>query len=488
MHPGLLKSQYEKAVRLVAGRLLTPLGFSLRNDRAAEAIFAESDHCRLWFVAERFIVFVERLGEQDDELARLYDLNMVLKSIGSDYEFRVELPNCHEPVLADVERMLHVLVKQCKPILDGDEAAWRRLEEIGVEEKEERLARLNSLGLALKEGNRWRELPELECVRVKAADKPANAMLSLLLLLVPTAWMVTLGFVYWYALFEPPSKDKLVVVSVFTAFGIPAVLVIRWILKRFLLTQYYWQTDSTGLSIGLLFGKLFVPWADVESVALVPGRAYEVKTPARSYRLEKEALGEYCLEASIWQHLSRLGKGDRAPLSPFAMSLWATIPEAKTEEIHWTNPEAPHAWDILLRLAVWETIIWGAVIYFGLNPFSPIMAIAAFPVGATLNNLMLIRQVSVLSDRICVSTPLGSFEVSWHDVRSVQFQSQGFQPPSMRIRARGLRFLRIPWMPEHPNSTRSMLAIIRRLRQEERFRLLPFPTILMMANAEEGEG
>jgi hypothetical protein len=194
------------------------------------------------------------------------------------------------------------------------------------------------------------------------------------------------------------------------------------------------------------------------------------------------------LEASIWQHLNSLDKANTLPLSPFAISLWAQIPEEKVEEIQWENPSARSVSNILLNLAMWETLIWGAAIYLKLDVTSPIFVISTIPLWSAFYNLILIRRISVLNDRIEASTAFGKSDVPWKLVRSLNFVVWFGRPVSMLIRAGMFCSIRIPWLPEHPNSTRVMLAIIRRLRQEERFKLLSFPAVLLVStNSGEGD-
>lgn len=472
---------YQQAVRSVFRERLTGLGFTLRRDRFDGALVAESEFCRVWFNPYQFILLVQRVSRTPKEACPAYDLNLLLKATGSDDEFHLQPLQGHDPVKAEVDRMVRLLVAQCRPILDGDEVAWRRARELGAEKENEALARLGEVGLRLKDGERWRELPELDSVTAKGGNKPINALLTLLLLAIPGGYTIFLAVVYWVALFGPPQKDTLVMVLAFSAFGVPMVLLDVWIVRKVLLCQYYWETSKHGLAIGTFLKKQFVPWTDVESALLLPGRGYELQTPGRTIRLERSALRSACLEASIWQHLNRLDKADTTPLSPFAMSLWAQIPEETQEEIQWETPAPPHALDILLKLAAWEALIWGIVVYFKLEVALPLFVISAYPVLCALYSLVLIKRIAVLGDRIEACTALGSLSISWEAVHSLKFMVWFLQPPSMLIRAGAFRFLRIPWLPKHPNSTRVMLAIIKRLRQEERFKLLPFPAALLMA-------
>ena len=471
---------YQRAVQGVFRERLAGLGFSLKRDRLRDALVAESEICRMLFNPYQFIPLVQRISSIPGETCLFYDLNLLLESAGSDAEFRLQLLEGRNSVRDEVDRMVSLLVDHCRPVLNGDDVAWERVRKLGSQKDDEALAKLEAIGLHLKDGERWRELPELDSVRVKGANKSINVLLALLLLAVPGGYTVFLACIYWIALFGPPQKDAVAMVLLFSAFGVPMVLLDVWIVKRILLCQYYWETSERGISIGTFLKKLFVFWTDVESAVLLPGHGYELQTTGRTIRLERGALQSVCLEASIWQHLNKLGKAV-TPLSPSAISLWAQIPEETADEVRWENPSPPRVLDIFLKLTAWETLIWGTVAYFKLEVALPLFVVSAFPLMSALYNVVLMERISVLSDRIETCTALGRQSISWEAARSLKFVAWVGQPASMLVRAGTFCFVRIPWLPKHPNSTRVMLAIIKRLRQEERFKLLPFPAVLLVA-------
>lgn len=476
---------YLRAVRSVFRERLASRGFKLKQDRRYRYLIAESESCRIFFDPHQFILYVQRVSNTPQELSPAYDLNFLLKALDTDLEFNINLLQGHNSIRAEVDRMVCLLLEHCQPILNGDDTAWNLVLELVKEEENEAIARMDKLGLRLKDGKEWRMLPELDSVRVNGASKPLNVLQALLLLIIPGGYTLFLIVAYCVALFGPPQKDTFLMLFFFTVCGIPMIILDVWIVRKVLLCQYYWKTSKKGLTIGMFLKNLFIPWEDVEAALLLPKRRYEIRTEKRTLRLERGAQESISLEASIWQHLQRLGKATITPLSMFAISLWAQIPDDASEEIQWESPKPPYFLDIILKLTALETLIWGIVFFFKLEIALPLFVISTFPVWRALYDLILIQSISISDDRIVALTALGTFNISWSDVQSIKFFG-GYGGRCMIIRAGTLCFIRVPWFPKHPNSTRILLAITKRLRQEERFKLLPFPAVLL-AEAYSGD-
>lgn len=477
---------YQRAVRESADHYLANLGFRLQK-RKFGVITAESPCCRIVFDPRQIIPFVQRISDTPEEDSPAYSLGLLLEFVYIKLELEFQLSN-PSAVNLEINRMIGLLAEHCLPLLQGDDDTWQQIKEFTTQKESEAFARLSEAGLRLKEGDNWRELPELESVRVKKANKLLNTLVAMLLMLVPFTFTIGVLIGTGMFLLAPPSQKEPALTLIMTLFGIPAVLLQVWILKRFLLCPYYWETSEQGFTIGGYFRKRSINWADIQSVEFIPGKGYELVTAERSIKLDKETLKNICLEASIWQHLNRAGKADNLPLSPFAMSLWAQIPDTKTEEIHWESPKPPHALDILIRCACAEALIWGAAVRFEPDAIFGLYFIALFPLGWALFTLTLIKRISITDDRIQLTTALGKRSIHWNSVCSVGFLSRWMtQPPSLMIRAGILGYIRIPWYPQHPNSTRVMLAILRRLRQEERFKFLPFPAVLLLSESRNNQ-
>lgn len=438
---------------------------------------AESASCRILFDPLQFLLLVQRVCGGPPKASLAYDLGLLTKACNSDEPYQLVPMRDPEAVRSEVDRMVRVLVERCQPILDGDEAAWRRVDELAAEQRELRLAQLSEAGLRLKDGAGWRQLPELEAVRARGTCRIANALVVLLLAPIPLACTLVLIVFLGGLVFGPRQSDSVGGALAATALGVPVYGLSFWIVRRVLRGQYYWETSQLGLTIGGLLKRRVMLWSDVGSAALVPGRGYEFQTSKGSVRLDKEALKNVCLEASIWQHLSRVVEADVTALSPSAISLWAQIPEEKAEEIQWENPKPARVPEVLLKLLVWEALIWWTALHSQPDLLGAIIFVAVWPVGWAFCRLVTIRCILVAAEGIQATTSLGRLSIPWRAVRSVRF----VWPATLQMRFRVFCLIRIPWMPKHPNSTRVMLAILRRLRQEERFKLLPFPTILLLA-------
>lgn len=471
---------YQLAVRGAIHHHLADLGFQLEEESSG-VIVAESSRCRVIFDPRQIILFVQRVSSDPSEEYQAYDLGLLLEPEAIHFEFHFQPANYPDGVTMEIHRMVGLLVEHCRPLLEGDDDAWQRINKLATEKESQVFAKLSEAGVRLKEGDTWRELPELESVRVKRANKLVNTVIALVLLVVPFTFTIFMLAAIGMFFLAPLDQRDTGVTLIMAVLGTPTVILQIWIVKRFLLCPYYWETSEHGFAVGGYIKKRFMRWDDVDSVTILPGKGYELKTSGSSIKLGKEALKNVCLEASIWQHLNSVGKAGNLPLSPFALSLWAQIPDTKTEEIHWENPKPAHLLDVLLRFALCEALIWRIANNFNPDAVPALFFVASWPLVWAIFTLTIIKRISVVDDRILLTTALGKQSIPWKSVRSASFLGRWFtQPASLRIHAGILGFARIPWMPEHPNSTRVILAILKRLRQEERFKFLPFPAILLL--------
>lgn len=458
---------------------MQPLGFRLKPRRNG-IIAAESLHCRVLFRADTVFPMIQRVGDDPKLAHRPHPLHLILKACGYEDEFQLAPIHGPETVKFEVDRMLTLLAEQCGPILSGDPATWARLDELAAEADNDAFEQLGQLGIRLKQDGKWRELPELESVEAKGPSRATGMLAALVLLPLPAVFIILLILTLGAMLIGKHTSEDLPYALIACVISVPAIYLVIWVIRKMFGTQYQWQTDSEGLTIAAFRRKHFLRWREIEVSGVRPGVGYEFRTPQGTIRLDKEALQNTALEASIWQHLNRVGKaGDIIP-SDFAMSLWAEIPDDRMESIQWESPLPIHVPDIVLRFVALEVLIWGATLYFKLDPV-PIAALFSWwPVVWAGSRLIGIRRISVDDHGISAVTALGKRTIPWAQVHSVKFVNPGIrQPASLQIRGRGLKFLRIPWIPQHPNSTRVMLSILRRLRQQDRFKLLPFPTVLL---------
>lgn len=480
---------YEAAVEAAYRERLAGLGYSLRKDRQHKALVAQSGTCRILFSPDEFILSVQRVTKPASVASPAYEMNVLLRAMGVDQEY--SLPNSQNEALslqAEVDRMVCLLLTECQPLLDGDEAAWQRVSKVACEVEDEAIDQLGEIGLKLKDGDRLRELPELESVRVKVANKVINTSLVLPLLAVPGVCTILLPIMMvWYVL-DRTAESRAFVVPVLGVLVFLAIMVDRWIVRRLLLCDYYYATSRDGFTVGRFLGRLFVSWEDVESGLFLRRGGYEIRTSQRVIKLEESAAANACLEASIWQHLKRAGRAHVSPLSPLAVSLWAQIPDDTTDEIQWEPPDPPALTDIVLRALFWQALIWGPVLYFRLRITALPFIFASFPITSAAYSLSQTTRISISPDQMEATTALGSCRVGWNKVRSMRFlDGWSSHAASLMIRVGILRYVRIPWLPEHPNSTRLLLAIVKRLRQEERFQLQPFPAVLLSAAYDTAE-
>jgi hypothetical protein len=465
---------------------LQPLGFKLTTGKQ-DIVGLESANCRIYFQPHSVFPVIQRTDKDPSLAHRAYGLHVILKASGVEEEFQLTPFEGPETVEADIDRMVRLLVERCRPVLDGDETAWEGVTQVAAEDDDHAFEQLSKLGIRLKEDGRWRELPELESVRANSGNRLARAALALALLVVPVLAIIgTVAGVYVLLSNHEQTEDPYLIAFILALLGAMSVTVSIFIVSRVARAQYHWQTTPDGLTVTGFRKKQFVRWDEIETVGVMPGAGYEFRTAQDRIRLDKAALQDTAMEASIWQHLNRAGKSEDIILSDFAMSLWAEIPEEKTASTQWESPIPMHLSDILLRFVALEALIWAVAYRLGLDPIGVGIVVSWWPVAWLVPRLITIKRVSVDNDRVSAVTALGKRAIAWTDARSVKFVNPGIrQPASLQIRGSCLKFIRIPWIPDHPNSTRVMLTILRRLRQQPRFRLLPFPTVLLTAGQIE---
>lgn len=97
--------------------------------------------------------------------------------------------------------------------------------------------------------------------------------------------------------------------------------------------------DERGITYIRWLHRRFIAWDDVELAItdIEPSGTEYIKLVSSSITLclPVNDFGSAYLEASIFQHLRRVGKADRIALSPEAASFWYPIPHDIPEEMVW---------------------------------------------------------------------------------------------------------------------------------------------------------
>lgn len=475
---------YLKAVQDIFHLHLEKLGFTLRKSSSTNEFIIESETCRLIFNPYAFIPFVQRIQQNTEETSPAYHLNWIFRAVDSSSEFYPHPLDGYDALKSELDQMVCVFIEECPAILRGEDNPWQRVNELYIEQEDMNFAELDTMGLHFKDGSLWREIPELNSVKVTVVNKLLNSLLAFVLLIVPGGYTISLVCICWMAICHPSTNDNLQGLLILILIGIPLLLMDVWIIRKILLRQYFWETNNQDLIIGGLLKKCLIPWSDIQSLEVLPNKGCKIETSQRRFKLDRGAYDNPCLEASIWQHMSRLGKAGIQNLSPFAASFWAQIPEEDVEEeIRWTNPNPPCTPRIIgssiLWIVVLTLLIIGGVLYTKLNLEALLSGIIAFMVTRTFYKLSVIQSITVFEDGFEGATGFGKQDISWESIKSANFDQSG---SILLIHTRGLHYIRIPWFPNQRDSMQVVLKIIRQLRKEERFKSLSFPVQLLIAS------
>jgi hypothetical protein len=121
--------EFGKAVPLLVARNLSICGFALRKDNS-RIFIAESQFCRLTIILEwvTIVVMVKPLSNDIGVDYKEVELIGVLKALAPETEFQMIWMEGPEKIEGEIDRQLRLLIKYCKPILEGDFAQWPDVE------------------------------------------------------------------------------------------------------------------------------------------------------------------------------------------------------------------------------------------------------------------------------------------------------------------------------------------------------------------------
>jgi hypothetical protein len=182
-----------------------------------------------------------------------------------------------------------------------------------------------------------------------------------------------------------------------------------------------------------------------------------------------------------------MDKADKLLFPPNALWLWHTVPEEVRTEMIWDNPNTLRLYTVLIEMLTPMSV--AAMISYYLVFVKHIEAglliftlISGITIGIAWAKLTIFRRFEMYEDTFVAQTILGTVSVPWSQVQAIGFSIAGWTT----LKLNRWRYVSIPWYPKHPNSTRLILAIIRRLRKEEHLGPIPIPTVLLVAMADGG--
>ncbi|MHB1000633.1 MAG: hypothetical protein ACYC27_15440 [Armatimonadota bacterium] len=264
-----------------------------------------------------------------------------------------------------------------------------------------------------------------------------------------------------------------------------------WTIIRLIFADYIWKTDSDGLHISGLFNRKSIKWTDVSDVipveTLASGTVYKLKTSDKVISLAPLTVS-HSLIASVWQHLRRQGKARDIQLGDDTLSLWSEIPDAIPTEMQWVNTRSARLSGIVVSIIFFAAILIYFIVIAVLSGkvFMMLMAVILVPGYAlmfkSIHRESFLRASSVVmtDEYIDVKLPPWVVHLPWSDVVSAGWEkiSKGGDN-YLQIKGRDSRSeVLIPRIDDDEESSKLILAIIRRLRTAGIPQALVIPAIL----------
>lgn len=176
------------------------------------------------------------------------------------------------------------------------------------------------------------DLPELESVQPKDFVGWIAVAIYTPFILLPFP-----GFIWAYISFR----------EVFPPFAVAALaictLLVTGIVVKLLCSFLTCKTDTNGLSLRGPIRSAYIPWIDIKEAllkkTLTGSPLLILRTINHTYKIDPTSTGSsnfgYCMIASTWQHLRRLGRAGCIELPGKSLSLWQEICDDIPHEIEW---------------------------------------------------------------------------------------------------------------------------------------------------------
>ncbi|MCX6345355.1 MAG: hypothetical protein NT018_09830 [Armatimonadetes bacterium] len=309
------------------------------------------------------------------------------------------------------------------------------------------------------------ELPALESVQTN--DRSALPLLIIYFSMIfPMGVLFVMSIIRYRAFL---SIQVIVLVGV-------CVLLIAYVLLRALSGDTYYKTDSKGITLKSALRKRFVSWIEIEEAytkEVTSDTLVVLKTSDATYTITPSALsggrvmGDLII-ASIRQHLGRQGKADNVKLTGTALSLWDTITDCVPREMYWTKPismvERVSMVFLMLMFGGMLAGLWATSL--GEKPGTIVMLAGLTAMVTMMFGVLLpiifhkAVALTLRDDYIEAKLPLKRITMLWSEVTSGRWNNEGLLIFADKPR----REIRIPWDKKSDDSSKLMLALIRRLR------------------------
>ena len=263
--------------------------------------------------------------------------------------------------------------------------------------------------------------------------------------------------------------------------GIITVLVC-WALSSITL---YLKTDSKGITSKTRFKTRFIEWHKVRSAETKYKRKLltgEYVILSDSQMIKFPVMYDIYLDASIWQHLRRVGMADGIELPEEALRLWHNNKIDSQNRIKWSNNNPPKWSKILMRLVI--VLLFSALLMYTAYLLNELHKIYSWIISIILLEIMYKSIDSVLAKFLHVSrfdyyddsfetdSLFGHVVVSWDNVRSAKWYGS-----AIKMRTSLLGWTIVPYEKTDENSMQLITAIVKRLRNTKKTIIIPFPGI-----------
>lgn len=314
------------------------------------------------------------------------------------------------------------------------------------------------------------DLPELESVEVNAYSTLRFAGVLTASMFAFAGSLIWLYFKYFHYF-----GAELPIMTVFIGLMVATIMYMG---VRAFGADYYWRTDSNGLTARGIFGRKLLKWSDITTVRTTGSgtysATYSIETEMNKARIPSHGMGGFYLMpvliGSIWQHLRKHGKEDGLSFSDDVDSLWDEIPESVPSAMDWENRRPPRVAGLVLALAFFLGMPLGALVLLAREPR---------PVSVVVRMVLLLsylymawlhtrefrettRRVTMSGDGLEATLPNGKVRIRWEDVCRARWDFLNFHRILLPV-PRGGRIL-VPIDLRDDESCLLILAIIRRLR------------------------
>lgn len=328
------------------------------------------------------------------------------------------------------------------------------------------------------------ELPALESVESSARGLLIAGSVLLILPLIFILCGAHVCVKYWHDL------GALKVTAVIA--GSVMVALACWMVLRIFRADYYWKTDSDGLTAGGLIRRRHIKWTDVIRANILEdplrGDRYHINTTYQAVviRADKRFSNSRLL-ASVCQHLRRHRKVEDFKLPMDALSFYDIVPDELPQEMEWTDAK-PFAWRLPL-VAMFILCVASVAFFVTVDILDHCFALVVFAAmlylplawGITRDYLAAADVIAINEDYIEARLPRKVVRLAWDDVTLARWIHPGTSAQRICLEIRGLQGnerMLVPFLDKNEGSKKLLLAIIRRVRVYDKHRLLVLPEAL----------